>query len=139
MLAKVIKLLECPTKEFRSAANRRSAVTHDRLTETGPSRDDDQSPKSPIPTATGLIANDIIANSIWASLDEGQQETLIADLRSTEYGTQFGSARIIASVRAGAESAAPTKDLTGSPAVAALEQRDPPQPGSDRERRESTT
>ena len=98
MLAKVIKLLECPAQEFRIATDSyRQSRTN-------------SSPKPAPPTKaikprkvkyqllldlvqqqireqkTAGIPNDIIARSIWASLDAGQQETLIADLRSTEYG-----------------------------------------------------
>ena len=98
MLAKVIKLLECPAREFRAATDSyrqshkaaspkparpakavsRRKVRYQLLLDSVQQQIREQK--------TAGIPNDIIAQSIWASLDEGQQETLMADLRSTEYG-----------------------------------------------------
>jgi hypothetical protein len=96
MLAKVIKLLEGPAREFRSATDsyRQShkAVKQARPAKTISHRKVryqlllDSVQQQIREQKTAGIPNDIIAQSIWASLDEGQQETLMADLRSTEYG-----------------------------------------------------
>lgn len=98
MLAKVIKLLECPAREFRAATDSyrqshkaaspkparaaktisRRKVRYQLLLDSVAQQIREQK--------TAGVPNDIIAQTIWASLDEGQQETLMADLRSTEYG-----------------------------------------------------
>ncbi|MBU3750826.1 MAG: hypothetical protein FGM52_10295, partial [Mycobacterium sp.] len=98
MLAKVIKLLECPAREFRAATDSyrqshkaaspkparaakaisRRKVRYQLLLDSVAQQIREQK--------TAGVPNDIIAQSIWASLDERQQETLMADLRSTEYG-----------------------------------------------------
>ena len=97
MLAKVIKLLECPAKEFRRAADKdRQSRTITPPKQVDPAKTInrrkvkyqlllDSVQQQIREQKMAGIPSDIIANSIWASLDEGQQETLIADLRSTEY------------------------------------------------------
>lgn len=98
MLAKVIKLLECPAREFRAATD--SYRQSHKAASPKPARPAktishrkvryqlllDSVQQQIREQKTAGIPNDIIAQSIWASLDEGQQETLIEDLRSTEYG-----------------------------------------------------
>lgn len=98
MAAKVIKLLQCPAHEFRSATEsyRQSRTNASPKTAPPPKAIKPRKVKYQLlldsvqqqireQKAAG-IPNDIIAKSIWASLDAEQQETLLADLRSTEYG-----------------------------------------------------
>lgn len=96
MLAKVIKLLECPAREFRAATDS-YRQSHKAVKQSRPEKAVsrrkvryqlllDSVQQQIREQKTAGIPNDIIAQSIWASLDEGQQETLMADLRSTEYG-----------------------------------------------------
>ncbi len=98
MAAKVIKLLQCPAHEFRSATESYRQSRTNASPKTAPPAKvikprkvkyqlllDSVQQQIREQKAAG-IPNDIIAKSIWASLDAGQQETLLADLRSTEYG-----------------------------------------------------